>query len=170
MRGKITLDFNLPGKTYKDLESIASKSFQVALTVLNRLEEAKYEGIIEIIKITWRYADYGSLRTKERSSEIDFQVVFSPLLSGKFHEKFQVTAHWPVGSKTVSIYGPEEPQRKEKPYLGGLSLPKQTVNTLASAVVEAMKTIIREQQSFYEKAGERLSQSEEKLAPLAKIK
>lgn len=167
MPGKITIDLYLQGKHYEGLRSVASKSFQVALTVLSRLDETKgYEGTVEIIKISWNHASYGP----EGPSEIDFRVVFNPLFWGRFHEKFEVVARWYIGSKTVSIYGLEESQSKELFYLSSLSLSNPTVNALADAVIEAMRTIIGNRQSFYEHAGEKLSQSERSLASSARKK
>jgi len=143
-------------------EDLVLKAFQVALTTLTLLDESHFEGKVEVIKITWSADQLGQ---RERPLDTDFHVVFTPLLWSLWQDEFQVVARWNIGHKTVSIYKYDAKERVES-YITGISLADESVNSLAKALIQAMRAIIQERKPFFSQASEKLTQADAQLVAL----
>jgi len=175
MQGKISMDIHLPGVDERRLKESTEKTFQVASTVLMNLEKIKYEGGVEIIKVTLQYSSLYSSQfrtlSEGRPIMVDFKVDFHPL-SGRcggeaFSEKLQVVARWELSSRTVAFYkGKAEVGMIQENYLDDVSLCNEENTTLASAVVQAMRAIIQEKASFHSEIAGKLLSADGQLSNL----
>ncbi|MBU2577219.1 hypothetical protein KKA69_00115 [Patescibacteria group bacterium] len=144
-------------------EDLVLKAFQVALTTLTLLDESHFEGKVEVIKITWSADQLGQ---RERPLDTDFHVVFTPLLWSLWQDEFQVVARWNIGHKTVSIYTYDEEKKRVGSSITGISLADESVNSLAKALIQAMRAIIQERKPFFSQASEKLTQADAQLVAL----
>lgn len=170
MQGKISIDVHLSGINEKRLKELTEKIFRVASTVFINLEKIKYEGMVEIIKVTLQYSSLVCMFSKKRPITVDFKVDFHPInypsnwcnLGEAFSEKFQVIVHWELGSRTISFYS----EVSQKNYLDGVSLRDEKDTTLASVIVQAMRVIIQRKTYFYSEIANRLLRADVQLSDL----